>query len=297
MRIHVQPLGQAVDHPAEDEVELRVAHPAHHAAGDLVGVDGVRFHLDVGDRRQRHFGDLRRGELQREDRVVGVRADVADGLEVERGDRAVGLGAHLAVVERRLPGVVEAVPPRVLELHRPAGLLCQQRGEEEERLVAGVAAAELPADVLADDPHLVDRQLQHLADVHPGLVRRVGVGHDRQPVIFPLRQAAPGVQRALRRVVMAGVHLDDDIRRGKALLHVALGQEDIRAADRIGRQARCVAAICGWITGAPGCIAASGSSTKGSTSHSTSTSRSACSAICSLSAATATPTSSPAQVA
>ena len=33
---------------------------------------------------------------------------------------------------------------------------------------------------------------------------------------------------------MARVHLDHDIRGGKPLLHIALAQEDIRTADRIG---------------------------------------------------------------
>ncbi len=45
------------------------------------------------------FRDLSRGKFQREHRVVGMRADVADGLELERGDRAIVRGAYLAVVD------------------------------------------------------------------------------------------------------------------------------------------------------------------------------------------------------
>src|SRR5512136_889075 len=112
---------------------------------------------------------------------------------MERCDLATGRGAYLAVVKRALTGVVEAVPPRVLELDGPRCLLRQQRGKEEERLIARVAPAELPAHVFADDPHLVDGQLQHLADMHAGLVRSVGIGENGQPAILPFGDTAPGI--------------------------------------------------------------------------------------------------------
>ena len=65
--IHAQPFSQAVDHQAKNKVELRIAHPAHHAAGDMVGVNGIRFHLDVWNRGEGGFRDLRRGKFQGKD--------------------------------------------------------------------------------------------------------------------------------------------------------------------------------------------------------------------------------------
>jgi len=185
---------------------------------------------DVGQRDLGHHGG---GELQGEHRVVGVRAHLADRLEGHRHDRAVFAGAHLAVVKRRLPRVVEPVPACVLELDRPAGLPGQQGGEEEKRLVAGVPPTELPADIVADGANVADRHPQHLADVHERLVGRVGIGPDGQAVVLPLGQAAPGIERALRRVMMAGVRLDDDVGLRKAKLHISSAHEHIRTADRV----------------------------------------------------------------
>ncbi len=64
------------------------------------------------------------------------------------------LAPTLAVVDRRLAGVVEALASGVRNFTGRPVLLGQQRGEQEEGLVAGVAAAELAAHVGADHPHL-----------------------------------------------------------------------------------------------------------------------------------------------
>ena len=70
-------------------------------------------------------------------------ANISDGFELKRCDRAVSLGAHLAMIKGGLPGIVEAVMPCMFEFNRAPGFLCQERGKKKEGLVARVAAAEL----------------------------------------------------------------------------------------------------------------------------------------------------------
>ena len=234
--VHPQLFGQHIHDVAEDKIELGIPHSAHHAGRELVGVDAIGLHPDVGDVGERRFGDLGRGELEGEHSMVGVSPGIPDGFKIHGRDGAVLHRARFAGVDGRLAGVVEAFPAAVFELDGPAGFPGKQRGEKEERLVAGIPAAELAADVGADNADFVYRQAQHLADMHPALVGFEGVGHHRKLVALPVHQAAPVIQRSLRRVMMDRRRFHDHFGLPEAFIRVALVYEYVLSADGVLRQ-------------------------------------------------------------
>ena len=52
------------------------------------------------------------------------------------------------------------------KFYRAASFFRKHSSEEEKRLLACIAPAKLPANVGADDIHLMQRQIKHLAYVH-----------------------------------------------------------------------------------------------------------------------------------
>ncbi len=235
-RVKAEALGEQVHQVPQDQVQLGVAHPAHHAARQLVGVDAVGLHPHIGYVGEADLGHLGGGELEGEDRVIGVGPHVAGALQSERGNRAVRTRPQAPFVDDRLARVVERFAPAVTELHRPTGAPGEQSGKQVEGLVPGVVAAELAAHVVRDHPHSRQGDLQHLAEVHAGLVGLVGVRPDGEGVALPSSEAGPVLQSALVGVVVhrgAGHH---HLSLGQRSQGVAPVQEDIRTADFVRRE-------------------------------------------------------------
>ncbi|MPN40966.1 hypothetical protein SDC9_188506 [bioreactor metagenome] len=124
----------------------------------------------------------------------------------------------------------------MFEFDRPTGLFSHQRRKEKEGLVAGITTAKLPAHIFADDTHIVNGNLQHLAHVHTRLIGGVRIGDNSQFIIIPLGHTTPRVKSTLGGVVVHCVHLQHNISVLKAFLNVPFLEEHIRSAYRVMRQ-------------------------------------------------------------
>ena len=226
--VEAELLGERVHGEPQSHVELDVADAAHAAAGDRVRVHRVPLEPHRRYLRQQH---LERIELQHHlhgrVRVLGVGAAVAERACGQRRDPSVARRAEAHRVVDRVARVVKVLAARVLEAHRASGASRQDGGEDEEDLVADVAAPERAAHVRADDADLVERQIQHLCDVHARLVGLVEVGPARELVALPVHQAAARVQAAVVGAVMAGRDLDGHVGGGEPCVHVAALVEDV----------------------------------------------------------------------
>ena len=92
-----------------------------------------------------------------------------------------------------------------------------------------VAAAELSAHVGVDHPDLVERQVQHLGDVHARLVGLVVVGPAGELVVLPVHEAAARVEAGVVGAVVARGDLDDHVAPAKPASTSPLSTKHCRA--------------------------------------------------------------------
>ncbi len=160
---------EARHHALGGELRLGRAEAAERATRDVVGVDGVAIHADVGDLVA--AGGEERGDLRHLDAGGGIGAAVGDDLGLDGGDRAVLARAPAAAHADRMALVVAddrflAAPD---ERDRAAQL---PRGEREQMLDREVfASTERPADGGVADDHLLFGQLEHRGDLAAVLVQ------------------------------------------------------------------------------------------------------------------------------
>ena len=222
--------------PLEAPEELDVAEAAVRRAVGLVGVDGVGVDPGVGNLIG--AGGRIADGARDVDRVVGVGAGVPEHLHLLRDDAAVGEHAGLdAVGQRAAAGQQrELLFARRLELDRPAARLAGKAGDERLEVDARLAA-EPAADVGDDDAHIVERQLEGVAEQVAHGEGRLRAGPDVDAVAgFPLGDGDVGFHRHVLHRRVGVLALDDPLRFGEALFDVALaalGQiGDVRAGLR-----------------------------------------------------------------
>ena len=161
-RVQAQFFGQLVHGQHETEIELIVADTPHTTAGQPVGVDRLAFDTDVLQRGQHALRDLEPGhELEGGHGVLHIAARVGQADEVGRGDGAVFFCAQPGPPLDGRAGVVEILPPGVLEPDRAPGPPGKQGREQEKQLVAHVPAAHGGPQVGDHHPDLVHGQVQH----------------------------------------------------------------------------------------------------------------------------------------
>ena len=127
--------------------------------------------------------------------MAAIGAGVGDDVDLDRGQRAVALGAELDprrhLMARR--GADELLLAGELPLHRPAGL---QRGEHAQVLGEHfLLAAEAAADALGEDVQVARAQPEQMAELLLGDERRLRAGADVQPPVSPRQAIEPCVSR------------------------------------------------------------------------------------------------------
>ena len=178
-RVHAQLLGQFVDRHFQRHQARSLAGRAHGVAFGQVQRRQLHLHQPVG-RGVKQAGLLGRRLGAAAGQIAGP-ALVADG-----GQLAVRRGAQADALDRRrtVGGVVEHQRPLQGQLHRPAGRLGAQRGED------GVGAdeqlpAETAADIGRDQADIVLGNTQRLGDVAAAPGDHLVGGPDRQLVALP----------------------------------------------------------------------------------------------------------------
>ena len=154
--------------------------------------------------------------------MAAVGAGVGDDVDLDRGQRAVALGAELHPRRHLVArgGADELLLAGELPLHRPAGL---ERGEHAEILGEHLLlAAEAAADALGEDVQVARAQAEEVAELLLRDERRLRAGADMDAAVV----AAPG-DRAVR-LQMHVLHargrvgpLVHGVGRGEAVRHAA----------------------------------------------------------------------------
>ena len=181
-----------------------------------------------------------------------------------RGQRAIILHADLVVLLGG-PAPVhrdEIFLAREFELHGHAGVLGQHRGHQIE-ILALILVAEAAAHVLADHAHLLRAAASGPGDVRAAIGNALRGGVDGQLVALPIGDADARFELRVVDVDVTVVVFENLIGGGEAFVDVAaLCRSPARAAPLSSGERL----PPGWISGAPGFSASSGSSTNGSIS-------------------------------
>ena len=228
---HAQLFGQLVERVFERKDGLRRAEPAHGTRVRVVGqhAGGVVIQVVIAVRprpERRRLVHDRRGH-------VDVAARVADRLDLHGLERAILHGADLQVKLDRmaLVGLADGLLPRQGILGRAAGLERHEAGAHRNGLGAFDFAAERPAYDAGPHDDLRHGDVQHAADGNAGVVGRLQGAQYRHLPAHAARDGRDRLRLDVGVLHKAGlvIPLDDDIRLGKALFHIALERVDIAA--------------------------------------------------------------------